>query len=78
MSRSTTLRKAVHYALGFAAYFARIMNYELLGGVVERDARPPIFFYFFILNVYIVVDLYLCECLVEVGDDIIDMLHTDG
>lgn len=31
-----------------------------------------------ILNVCIVVDLYLCECLVEVSDDVIDMLHTDG
>ena len=30
-SRSTTLRKPPHYALGFAACFARIMNYELLG-----------------------------------------------
>ena len=52
MSRLTTLRKAVHYALGFAAYFAKIMNYELLGGVVERDARPPVFLLFYIECLY--------------------------
>ena len=43
------LIKSADYAIGFAAWFARIMN--CLGGVVERDARPPILllasFYFY-------------------------------
>ena len=43
------LSKSAGYALGLAAWFARIMN--CLGGVVERDARPPIMllasFYFY-------------------------------
>ena len=38
--RSTTQSKTIHYVLGFVLWCARIMN--CLGGVVERDARPPI------------------------------------